>query len=74
MMRVWRDSSTIPDPSTRDGDELSAPRPCYFTPDTHWKGGWLSPRASLAAGDEEKYPALARNRNTEIQTGARRYT
>jgi hypothetical protein len=36
--------------SALDGGELSASRPCRFTPrkralGTHWRGGWVGPKA-----------------------------
>jgi len=48
-------SSTHSLTSALDGRELSASRPCRFTPrerspGTHWIEGWVGPRAGLDAG------------------------
>jgi hypothetical protein len=56
-----------------DGNELSASRPCRFTPGeidpgTHWIGGWVG------LDFMEKYLTSARNRTEVIQPIARRYT
>jgi len=40
--------------STLDRGEWSASRPGRFIPGTHWIGEWVSPRAGLKLGGEEK--------------------
>jgi hypothetical protein len=45
--------------SALDGGEWSDSRSCRFTPeerapDTHWIGGWVSPRAGLNAVEKRK--------------------
>jgi hypothetical protein len=48
--------------SALDGGERSASRPGRAftprerTPDTHWTGGWVGPRAALDTDDREKNP------------------
>jgi hypothetical protein len=46
------------------GGEWSASRPGRFTPDekdpgTHWKGGWVDPRASLDDVEKRKFLTLS---------------
>jgi hypothetical protein len=52
--------------SALDGDEWSVSRPGRFTPrerspDTHWIGGWMSPRAGLDAVETRKIPSPRRD-------------
>jgi hypothetical protein len=46
---TWVSEYTVPPflTSALDGDEWSASRPARFTPDAHWVGGWVGPRADL---------------------------
>jgi hypothetical protein len=49
--------------SALGGGELSASRPCGFTPGeeapgTHWIGGWVDPRAGLANVKKRKFLTL----------------
>jgi hypothetical protein len=55
------------------GGEWSASRPGRFTPGekapgTHWKGGWVAPRASLDDMEKWKFDLLV------VQPVASRYT
>jgi hypothetical protein len=46
-------------------------------PDTHWIGGWVSPRAVLDAVVKRKIPSLRRESNLRtpvVQPVAQRYT
>jgi hypothetical protein len=63
--------------SVLDGNELSALRPCRFTPgetgpSTHWIGGWVG--LSVGLDIMEKYLNSARNRTKVIKPVARHYT
>jgi hypothetical protein len=54
--------------SALEGGEWSASRPGRFTlrersPVTHWVGGWVSPRAGLAAVVKKKIPSPCRDSN-----------
>jgi hypothetical protein len=40
--------------SALDGGEWSVSRPGERTPGTHWKGGWVGPRAGLDTGARRK--------------------
>jgi hypothetical protein len=40
------------------GWQLSASRSCHFIPCTHWKGGWVDPRAGLDAMEKLKLLTL----------------
>jgi hypothetical protein len=40
------------------GCEWSASRPSRFTPDTHWIGGWVNPRAGLNDVEKRKFLTL----------------
>jgi hypothetical protein len=78
----WRYSYTHSLTSALDGSEWSASRPGRFTPrerapDTHWTGGWLGPRAVLAAVVKRKIPSPRRKSNPRtpiVQLVAQRYT
>jgi hypothetical protein len=63
----WRYSSTHSVTSALDGGELSASRFGRFTPKerapgTHWKGGWVGPRAVVDAVVKRKIPSPVGNR------------
>jgi hypothetical protein len=44
--------------SALGGGEWSASCPGYFTPGTHWIGGWVGPRAGLYAAEKRTFLAL----------------
>jgi hypothetical protein len=57
--------------SAVDGSEWSASRPGRFTlrertPDTHWIGGYVGPRAGLDAVVRRKIPSPYRNSNPSV--------
>jgi hypothetical protein len=59
-----------------EGGEWSASRTGDFiprerTPDAHWIGGWLGPRAGLNAVEREKFPSPHRESNTNPDHPAR---
>jgi hypothetical protein len=61
-------SSTHTLTSPLDGGEWSASRPGRFTlreraPGTHWRGGWVDPRAVLDAVVKRKIPSPQRESN-----------
>jgi hypothetical protein len=78
----WRYSSTHSLTSALEGGEWSASRPGRFTPrerdtGTHWIGGWVGPRAILAAVMKRKIPSPGRESNLRtpiVQPVAQRYT
>jgi hypothetical protein len=78
----WRYSSTHSLTSALDGGEWSASRPGRFTPKervpgTHWKGGWVGPRAVLNAVVKRKIPNARRESNPRtliVQPVSQRYT
>jgi hypothetical protein len=41
--------------SALDGGEWSASRPCHFGPGTHYRIGWVGPKAGLGAMDWRKF-------------------
>jgi hypothetical protein len=58
------------------GGDWSASRPGLFTPDTHWIGGWVDPRAGLEDVESRKscpYPDLNSDFSV-VQPIASRYT
>jgi hypothetical protein len=66
-------SSTHSLTSALDGGEWSASRPDSFNPrewipDTHWIGGWMSPRAGLDTVVKKKFPAPTGTRTTHHPT------
>jgi hypothetical protein len=75
-------SSTHSLTSALDGGEWSASRTGRFipretVPDTHWIGGWVSPRAVLDAVERRKIPSPRRESNPRtpiVQPVAQSYT
>jgi hypothetical protein len=68
ILGKWRYISTHSLTSALDGGEWSASRPGRFTPKertpgTHWKGGWVGPRAVLDAVVKRKILSLRRESN-----------
>jgi hypothetical protein len=82
VLGEWRYSSTHSLTTALDGGEWSASRPGRFTPrdiapGTHWKGGWIGPRAVPVAVVKRKISSPRRESNHRtpiVQPVARRYT
>jgi hypothetical protein len=69
VLGMWRYSSTHSLTSVLYGGEWLASRPSRFTPrerapDTHWKGGWVGPRAGLDVMVKRRIPNPCRDSNT----------
>jgi hypothetical protein len=78
---VWRSVGIAPPLVTLelDGGECSAAASGRFThreksSSTHWIGGWMCPRADLAAVEKREISCPCRNGTSAVLPVARRYT